>query len=271
MPSNPAKDYYYVLRDTANNESIIVEYGFADSTGDDVNQIKNDWKILAEAVVKAITEYVGSTYRPPTETNYYIVKSGDTLWSIAKKYGISLEELKKENNLTSNTLSIGQYLKIPAANVITEEVEYYIVKSGDTLWSIANNNDLTVDELKKLNNLTTNTLSIGQKLILKKEQTPTEEIYIVKKGDTLYKIATSHNITVDELKAKNNLTSSTLSIGQQLIIPNVKGTTKYTVKKGDTLYQIAKTYDTTVDKIKALNNLTSNTLSINQVLLIPNN
>lgn len=271
LPSNPAKDYYYVLRDTANNESIIVEYGFADSTGDDVNQIKNDWKILAEAVVKAITEYVGSTYRPPTETNYYIVKSGDTLWSIAKKYGISLEELKKENNLTSNTLSIGQYLKIPAANVITEEVEYYIVKSGDTLWSIAKNNDLTVDELKKLNNLTTNTLSIGQKLILKKEQTPTEEIYIVKKGDTLYKIATSHNITVDELKAKNNLTSNTLSIGQQLIIPNVKGTTKYTVKKGDTLYQIAKTYDTTVDKIKALNNLTSNTLSINQVLLIPNN
>ena len=217
LPSNPAKDYYYVLRDTANNESIIVEYGFADSTGDDINQIKNDWKILAEAVVKAITEYVGSTYRPPTETNYYIVKSGDTLWSIAK------------------------------------------------------NNDLTVDELKKLNNLTTNTLSIGQKLILKKEQTPTEEIYIVKKGDTLYKIATSHNITVDELKAKNNLTSNTLSIGQQLIIPNAKGTTKYTVKKGDTLYQIAKTYDTTVDKIKALNNLTSNTLSINQVLLIPNN
>ena len=173
--------------------------------------------------------------------------------------------------MTSNTLSIGQYLKIPSANVITEEVEYYIVKSGDTLWSIAKNNDLTVDELKKLNNLTTNTLSIGQKLILKKEQTPTEEIYIVKKGDTLYKIATSHNITVDELKAKNNLTSSTLSIGQQLIIPNVKGTTKYTVKKGDTLYQIAKTYDTTIDKIKALNNLTSNTLSINQVLLIPNN
>ena len=53
LPSNPSKDYYYVLRDTPNNESIIVEYGFADSVGDDVKQLKNNWKTLTEAVVKA--------------------------------------------------------------------------------------------------------------------------------------------------------------------------------------------------------------------------
>ena len=273
LPSNPAKDYYYVIRDTANNESIIVEYGFADSTGDDVTQLKNDWKTLAEAVVKAITEYVGATYKPPLGTDYYIVKSGDTLWNIAKKFGVSLETLKKENNLTSNALSIGQYLKISSPDLKTEPTEYYIVKSGDTLWNIAKNNNLSVDELKKLNNLTSNTLSIGQKLLLKKpeeEITETETTYTVKKGDTLYKIASLYNVTVDDIKKKNNLTSNTLSIGQKLIIPSSSPTIKYTVKKGDTLYQIAHNYKTTVDKIKTLNKLSSNTLSIGQELLIPN-
>ena len=113
LPSNPAKDYYYVLRNTANNESIIVEYGFADSTGDDINQIKNDWKILAEAVVKAITEYVGSTYRPPTETNYYIVKSGDTLSAIAKKYNTTYQKIASDNNISNpNLIYPGQNLII---------------------------------------------------------------------------------------------------------------------------------------------------------------
>ena len=65
LPSNSSKDYYYMLRETPNNESIIVEYGFADSTGDDVNQIKNNWQELTEAVVRALADYIGVTYIPP--------------------------------------------------------------------------------------------------------------------------------------------------------------------------------------------------------------
>lgn len=80
LPSNPAKDYYYILRDTPNNETVIVEYGFADSTGDDVSQLKNNWEDLAEAVTKAIVEYAGGTYQAPSNSNYYTVKSGDTLF-----------------------------------------------------------------------------------------------------------------------------------------------------------------------------------------------
>lgn len=102
------------------------------------------------------------------------------------------------------------------------------------------------------------------------EITETETTYTVKKGDTLYKIASLYNVTVDDIKKTNNLTSNTLSIGQKLIIPSSSPTIKYTVKKGDTLYQIAHNYKTTVDKIKALNKLSSNTLSIGQELLIPN-
>ena len=87
MPSNPSKDYYYILRETPNNETVIVEYGFVDSKGDDVAQLKNNWQNLAEAVVKAVAEYIGIPYEEQVESeNYYRVKSGDTLWSIARKY-----------------------------------------------------------------------------------------------------------------------------------------------------------------------------------------
>lgn len=274
LPSNPAKDYYYVLRDTANNESIIVEYGFIDSTKDDVEQIKNDWEDLAEAVVKAVTEYIGVTYKPIPGEDYYIVKKGDTLYSISRKFGVSVNELKGYNNLTNNTLSIGQYLKIPQEEISDEPgTEYYIVKSGDTLWSIAKNNNLTVSELKNINNLKSNALSIGQKLLLKEENmdtSVTENAYIVKKGDTLYQIAQKNNTTVNELKSLNNLSSNTLSIGQKIILPSNNSTISYIVKKGDTLYQIAQKYNTTVNTLKNLNNLTSNTLSIGQKLILPN-
>lgn len=271
LPSNPSKDYYYILRDTPNNESIIVEYGFVDSTEDDVSQIKNNWQDLAEAVVKAVTEYIGIPYTSNGyNDNYYQVKSGDTLWSIARNNGITVKELKDANNLTSNTLSIGQLIYIPKNETEIIETEIYTVKAGDTLYGISQKYNLTVDELKKLNNLSNNTLSIGQKLKISSSETDTNTTYTVIKGDTLYGIANKFNVSVDNLKDFNNLKSNTLSIGQVLKIPNTSSKNlTYTVKKGDNLYNIAKTYNTTVDTIKNLNNLTSNTLSIGQTLILP--
>lgn len=82
LPENTSKDYYFMLRDTANTEAIIVEYGFVDSPKDDVNQIKNNYKQLAESVVKAICRYKGIPYKEVTNnsSNYYIVKKGDTIF-----------------------------------------------------------------------------------------------------------------------------------------------------------------------------------------------
>lgn len=271
LPSNPAKDYYYILRDTPNNETVIVEYGFADSTGDDVSQIKKNWEELAESVVKTITEYVEGTYRPQDGTNYYVVKSGDTLWGIARKFNISVNELKTANNLSSNTLSIGQYLTIPTKQEESSSNDYYIVKSGDTLWSIARNNNISVDELKRINNLTSNTLSIGQRLLLKdNDNSFATNTYTVVSGDSLYKIANKFNTTVNEIKTINNLNSNLLSIGQVLKIPDNTSYDTYTVVSGDSLYKIANKFNTTVNELKTINNLTSNLLSIGQVLKIPN-
>lgn len=271
LPSNPAKDYYYILRDTPNNESIIVEYGFVDSTGDDVSQLKNNWEVLAEAVVKAVAEYIGVPYSGGyVPDNYYKVKSGDTLWSIARNLGVSVSDLKEANKLTSNTLSIGQLLYIPKEETEIVETKIYTVKAGDTLYSIANKYNLTVNELKELNNLTSNTLSINQKLNVSKPQSDTQTTYNVVKGDTLYGIANKFGVSVDNLKVANNLTNNNLSVGQVLKIPsNSNNKVTYTVKKGDTLYSIARTYNTDVDTIKSLNNLSGNTLSIGQTLILP--
>ena len=275
LPSNSSKDYYYILRETPNNESIIVEYGFADSTGDDVNQIKNNWEELAEAVVRALADYIGVAYIPPegAEGNYYTVQKGDTLYGIANKYGISVDELKAANNLSSNTLTIGKVLLIPEVEEPeTPDENIYTVKSGDTLYSIANKYGMTVDELKALNNLTSNTLSIGQKLVISEGNAATLDTYMVKSGDTLYSIANKFGLTVNELKSLNNLTSDLLSIGQVLNVSNSSIPTPsntYTVKSGDSLYSIAKQYGVTVDALKSAKRKTSNLLSIGEVLVIP--
>ena len=277
LPSDTSKDYYFIHRNTGNLEPLIVEYGFIDDTKD-VEFLKENYKELAEAVISAVANYIGVPYKAPNGliTNTYVVQKGDTLYSIANKLGTTVSELKKENNLTSNTLQIGEVLRIPTKEIYEEEEDVYIVKKGDTLYSIAMANNTTVDELKKANNLTSNILSTGQLLKIPSALLP-ESTYTVKKGDSLYSIANKYNTTVDELKRINNLTSNTLSIGQVLKLPSDKAsdvekeenTISYTVQKGDSLYSIARKYSTTIDKIKDLNNLTTNLLSIGQVLLIP--
>ena len=277
LPSDTSKDYYFIHRNTGNLEPLIVEYGFIDDTKD-VEFLKENYKELAEAVIAAVANYIGVPYTPPEgiTTNTYVVQKGDSLYSIANKLGTTVSELKKENNLTTNTLQIGEVLRIPTKEIYEGEENVYIVQKGDTLYSVAMANNTTVDELKRINNLTSNILSTGQLLKIPSALLP-ESTYIVKKGDSLYSIANKYNTTVDELKRINNLTSNILSIGQVLKLPSDKvsdvekeeNTINYTVQKGDSLYSIARKYSTTIDKIKDLNNLTTNLLSIGQVLLIP--
>lgn len=277
LPSDTSKDYYFIHRNTGNLEPLIVEYGFIDNSKD-VEFLKENYKELAEAVIAAVANYIGVPYTPPEgiTTNTYVVQKGDSLYSIANKLGTTVSELKKENNLTTNTLQIGEVLRIPTKEIYEGEENVYIVQKGDTLYSVAMANNTTVDELKRINNLTSNILSTGQLLKIPSALLP-ETTYIVKKGDSLYSIANKYNTTVDELKRINNLTSNILSIGQVLKLPSDKvsdvekeeNTISYTVQKGDSLYSIARKYSTTIDKIKDLNNLTTNLLSIGQVLLIP--
>ena len=154
----------------------------------------------------------------PEVSDTYIVQKGDSLWSIANKFNMTVSKLKNLNNLTNNLLSIGQVLKIKDSS--NNGKTTYTVQKGDSLWVIANKYGITTEELKSYNNLTSNLLSIGQVLKIPQGKTSTENIYTVKKGDSLWTIANRYNTTVEKIKVLNNLTSNLLSIGQQLKIPN---------------------------------------------------
>ena len=212
---NPTKDYYFMHRNTGDTESVIIEYGFVDSAKDDPDQIKQNWEEYAEAVVQGVLDYIGHDYGFPTTIEYYTVKAGDSLYSIANKYGMTVDELKILNNLTSNLLTIGQMLKVSYEENIGE-IEFYEVKRGDTLYSIALKYNTTVDSLMKNNDLTSSFLQVGQ--VLKISTTPNLGTYTVVAGDTLYSIAKRYNISVDDLKKLNDLSNNLLYIGQNLIV-----------------------------------------------------
>lgn len=337
LPEDPSKDYYYIMRQTPNTEAVLIEYGFIDNPRD-LNKLQNNLLDYAEGVVKAVANYIGVPYTPPNEeivdTNVYVVKRGDTLYSIARENNITVDELKRINNLNSNILNIGQRLVIPTReDVLQNDYTIYIVKNGDslysiaqsfgvsveelltlnrlnspevyigeqlliptngiqiigvvdytikpgdTLWKIANNCNVTVDDIVKLNNLDSTIIYPGQKIKLSEScaarqdngnsnYNETKDLYTVRRGDTLYSIARLFGTSVQELINNNNLTSDLLSIGQQLKVPR-NNYIEYSVQRGDTLYSISRRYNIPINIIRELNNLNTDLLQINQVLLLP--
>ena len=270
-PDDTSKDFYAIIREPENTESMIISLGYIDNSIDN-NFLLNNVEKLGKSIANGIYNYI-------KKENIYVVKSGDTLFSIANKFNVTVQAIKNINNLSSNILNVGQELVIPKEETPSTSGEFinYTVKAGDSLYKIANAYNTTVNAIMNVNNLPSNALQINQ--VLKIPTTINEETkdyinYTVKSGDSLYKIANNYKTTVDEIKKLNNLTSNNLQINQVLKIPTTsqQDTTSYisyTVKSGDSLYKVANTYNTTVDSIKKLNNLTSNNLQINQVLKIP--
>ncbi len=284
LPSDNTKDYYFMHRNTGLTEPIIVEYGFVDNLKDS-KKIKDNWQKYAEAVVKAVSTYKNIPYDKSSKSDTYTVQRGDTLWNIAKKFNTNVNDLKKANKLTTNNLYVGQTLIVPDYYTAEDTNITYIVKRGDTLYSISRIYGVPVETIRRFNNLTSDVLSVGQEIMIPSSETivtPSEDeiinepnTYIVKLGDTLFSISRKYGIPVNDIKIQNNLTSDILSVGQVLQIPT--GTTSvndiivYTVKPGDSLYALSKLYKTTVDDIKQLNNLTSDILKVNQELQIKQN
>lgn len=267
MEEDTFLDSDYIIRNTGDSESVIINYASV-SNSDDLNNFVNNYEDYGEAVVRTIAIYTKNDYVPTSKGDYYTVKKGDSLYSIARLYDVSVADLKIANKLTSNVLSIGQVLKIPDI-VEKSDTSVYYVKKGDSLYGIAKSYGVSVEDIKKLNNLSNNNLSIGQELLipgLSSENVPSVKVYTVVKGDSLYKIANLYAVSVDDLKSANKLSSSVLSIGQQLVIPDSESSKTYVVKRGDTLYSIARDNNTTVDRLKILNGLVGNTLSVGQVL-----
>ena len=228
----------------------------------------------------------------------YVVKAGDTLYGISNQFGVSVTELDELNGIKGSALSIGQVLTIPSKEGSNPNNMFmYTVKAGDTLYGIAQKYNTSVQKIIDLNYLKNTSLSVGQVIRIPEMYTPESEMvlpnytnYIVKKGDTLYSIASQFGISVDTLIKDNALTSNTLKVGASLKIripadtslvveecigpdytppTNFQNASTYTVKAGDNLYSIAKKFNTSVSNLISLNGLKSNSLSIGQQLKVP--
>ena len=173
-----------------------------------------------------VLECFGPDFEIPEEivpSISYTVKSGDNLYNIARKYGVSVSEIIKLNNLSNNNLSVGQELLIPISDNSGGSNQNsgvdgstYIVQKGDSLYSIARKYGVSVSSITSLNNLSGTNLSVGQKLVI--PSSSSGNTYVVQRGDNLYSISKKYGVTVDEIKRKNNLKSNLLSVGQRLVI-----------------------------------------------------
>ena len=244
----------------------------------------------------------------------YKATKGDTLWSISKEYNISLNLILALNNIKDkDSLSIDQIIKIPQDNLPAADYNMHIVKKGETLWSIAQEYNLSVDLILATNNIANSELiSIGQQIEILSTKSTTPEtniitqpvidkknnnmnnnisepeniepiVYTVKAGDSLWNISRKYGASVEIIVDVNNLRDKdSLSIGQKLEIPAIGGgvsnssqkqepiIVNYTVVKGDSLWSISQRYDVNMNTIISTNNLKEiSRLSIGQKLKLP--
>lgn len=154
----------------------------------------------------------------------YTVKNGDNLWEISKKFNVSIDDIKRLNNLNNEKLKVGMKLEIPdnSSKKINNKknknqaknkamtTKYHTVKKGENLFRIAIKYNISVDEIKRLNNMNDNKLTIGQKLIVKKAENHIENISI--RADERVPLITSASIDkeikaeeIEDLKANEDL------------------------------------------------------------------
>ena len=242
------------------------------------------------------------------------VTNGDTLWSISKQYNTPLKPILALNNIKDeDILSIGQIIKILKDNLPTADHDMHIVKKGETLWSIAQKYNLSVNQILATNNIANSELiSIGQVMKISSHKNAIAEtnivnqavinkknndinnnisqpentepiVYTVKADDNLWNISRKYGVSAEVIIDINDLRDKDLlSLGQKLEIPAIGGGVSnsnqkqeptiitYTVVKGDTLWSISHRYDVKMTSIISANNLKEiSRLSIGQKLKLP--
>ncbi len=250
------------------------------------------------------------------ETTTYVVKKGDTIYGIARKFHVKPNDIMQTNGIDKTTvLRIGQSLEIPCskANISQAIIQgkenggkEYIVVAGDSLYKISRKYGISVKELRDNNNLSSDKLRVGQKLMLPSNARETvvttapklasDGTYTVIRGDSIYIIAKRFGVSQADLMRVNNISSpERLQIGQTLKIPtkdavvtnkptpivhNVQSNVQppaitdngnlYTIQYGDTVSSIAQRLNVDKQELATLNNISTQTpLQAGKQLLIP--
>ena len=235
---------------------------------------------------------VATTPAAPVEPEYtvYIVQRGDYLAKISKKYNITINSIKRLNNMKDDTIRIGQKLKLPGKVEVGEQkvpegaikeapkaakkayapytgaTKEYVVKSGDTLGAIAYGNGINIRQLKELNGLTSDSLKIGQKLKI-----PAEKVVAVKKVEP--KAAEPEVKAPVEAPVEPVAAPVEPTVEAPVAAP-VEGTSAptptYTVQEGEDLTDISIRFGVTAAAVRELNNLGENDkLVAGQILKLP--
>lgn len=214
------------------------------------------------------------------------IRRGETVSTIARKYGVSMSSIVAANDIrrpyriySGHTLMVpttkgsGKAYSSRGNNIVPNGSGSYTVRRGETLWEISRAHNISLSSLKKANSLTSNRIYPGRKLIIpgkKGNQVKSKSsnyTYIVKRGDSLSKLAKKFGVPVRAIKKLNRLKSNTIYPKMKLKIPqtgssntlasNKKSPTVYKVKRGDNLWEIAKLFGVTVQDIVKWNNISN--------------
>ena len=295
----PSERVNRILNAYGNNPNVLVISNHLNAGGGSGSEViyalrnndtlaKNILKGLGEAGMPIRKVYQRRLPSDPNKDYYFIHRNTGLTEPLIIEYGFidnkdDSDKIKRDYKRYAESV-VKEIAKYKGYNYKEPSLqEEYIVQKGDTLWNISKKLGTSVNELKELNNLTSNLLFIGQKLKVPSYMTAEDSniIYVVKSGDNLYNIAKNYNTTVKDIKTFNNLVSDDLKIGQIIKIPEstsiitpsedevINEESVYVVQKGDTLYSIAKKFNTTVDNLKNLNSIIGDVLTIGMNLLIP--
>ncbi len=191
------------------------------------------------------------------KTSVYVIRQGDTLSSIAQKFGTDVKTIAGFNGITDpDNIEAGKILRIPVCSDCDDDTVIfgnYTIEKGDTLYSIAKMYGTDVNTLARLNGIPDpDNIEAGRVIRVPLDSVPDSiRIYIVRDGDTLYDIGKKYGYSIEELAAFNDIIDpDKISIGQVIRFPTAVGGELnngiYTVRSGDSLWKIAQRFNVTV-------------------------
>ena len=296
---------YYKVRKGDTISEIAERYHISVAELKNWNRLRNN-KIIAGQNLKIYSSgnspsYVESTPDNDANVNYHKIKKGETLGEIAELYKVSASNIRDWNGIVGDNIVAGKSLKIysdvtprtdtditDSSNELTREAVNHQIQPGETIIAISALYDVSVDDIKKWNNLGSSKIIAGKSLVIypnghdKKIVTSGSQkndgnfvYHKVKKGETLSTIADNYKVSISGIQEWNNLNDNKIIAGQDLKIRKISGTDYqggkegyHIVEKGESLYSIAKQYNTSVQKLKSLNNLSSSRIVIGQKLKV---